>query len=118
MPNIKQDNRTYYRQLYIKVEPGQIYAFIPGTIIDIFVKKGQKVKKGTPLCALHAMKMDNEICSPVDGIVQTINIKKDQVVSKNDVLIMISSDDVSENTKEQKEEKAPSKETKEKKEKK
>ena len=40
MPNIKQDNRTYYRQLYIKVEPGQIYAFIPGTIIDIFVKKG------------------------------------------------------------------------------
>lgn len=118
MPNIKQDNRTYYRQLYIKVEPGQIYAFIPGTIIDIFVKKGQKVKKGTPLCALHAMKMDNEICSPVDGVVQTINIKKAQVVSKNDVLIMISSEEVSENTKEQKEEKAPSKETKEKKEKK
>lgn len=118
MPNIKQDNRTYYRQLYIKVEPGQIYAFIPGTIIDIFVKKGQKVKKGTPLCTLHAMKMDNEICSPVDGVVQTINIKKAQVVSKNDVLIMISSEEVSENTKEQKEEKAPSKETKEKKEKK
>ena len=115
MPNIKQDNRTYYRQLYIKVEPGQIYAFIPGTIIDIFVKKGQKVKKGTPLCALHAMKMDNEICSPVDGIVQTINIKKDQVVSKNDVLIMISSDDVSEK---QIQDKAPSKETKEKKDKK
>jgi biotin carboxyl carrier protein len=118
MPNIKQDNRTYYRQLYIKIEPGQIYAFIPGTIIDIFVKKGQKVKKGTPLCTLHAMKMDNEICSPVDGVVQTINIKKAQVVSKNDVLIMISSEEVSENTKEQKEEKAPSKETKEKKEKK
>ncbi len=118
MPNIKQDHRTYYRQLYIKIEPGQIYAFIPGTIIDIFVKKGQKVKKGTPLCTLHAMKMDNEICSPVDGVVQTINIKKAQVVSKNDVLIMISSEEVSENTKEQKEEKAPSKDPKEKKEKK
>lgn len=115
MPNIKQDNRTYYRQLYIKIEPGQIYAFIPGTIIDIFVKKGQKVKKGTPLCTLHAMKMDNEISSPIDGIVQAVNIKKDQIVSKNDVLIMISSEDVSEKQKEQKEEKAPLKEKKEKK---
>lgn len=99
MSNTKQDNRTYYRQLYIKIEPGQIYAFIPGTIIDIFVKKGQKVKKGTPLCTLHAMKMDNEICSPIDGIVKTINIKKDQIVSKNDVLIMIGGEETAEKSK-------------------
>lgn len=82
--------RTYYRQLYIKIEPGQIYAFIPGTIIDIFVRKGQKVKKGDALCSLHAMKMDNEICSTIDGTIAAINIKKGQVVNKNTVLIEVS----------------------------
>lgn len=116
MSNIKQEHRTHYRQLYIKVEPGQVYAFIPGTIIDIFVKKGQKVKKGTPLCTLHAMKMDNEICSPIDGVVKSINIKKDQIVSKNDVLIMVEREETNETPKEvkpaPKEDKTPAKETK------
>ena len=84
-----KQERTYYRQLYIKVEPGEIYAFIPGTIIEIFVKKGQKVKKGEPLFSLHAMKMDNVLCSTIDGTVKAINIKKGQIVSKNDVLVEI-----------------------------
>lgn len=89
MSDNKPDIRTHYRQLYIKVEPGQIYAFIPGTILDIFVKKGQKVKKGETLCSLHAMKMDNEICSTIDGTVKVINIKKGQIVSKNEVMIEV-----------------------------
>ena len=87
MSDIKPDIRTHYRQLYVKVEPGQIYAFIPGTIIDIFVKKGQKVKKGDPLFTLHPMKMDNELCSTIDGTIGAINIKAGQIVNKNDVLI-------------------------------
>ncbi|MBQ9254741.1 MAG: acetyl-CoA carboxylase biotin carboxyl carrier protein subunit [Bacteroidales bacterium] len=82
--------RKHYRQLYIEVEPGQIYAFIPGTIMEIFVKKGDKVTKGQPLCTLHAMKMDNNICSTIDGKVEKVNIKEGQSVSKNDVLISIT----------------------------
>lgn len=89
MSEKNKDQRAYYRQLYIKVDPGQIYAFIPGTIIDIFVKKGQSVKKGDAICSLHAMKMDNIITSTIDGKIKAINIKKGQVVSKNDVLIEI-----------------------------
>lgn len=89
MSEKKPDQRTHYRQLYIKVNPGEIYAFIPGTIIDVFVKKGELVKKGDPLCSLHAMKMDNIIGSTIDGKVKTINIKKGQVVSRNEVLIEI-----------------------------
>jgi pyruvate carboxylase subunit B len=84
-----KQERTYYRQLYIKVEPGEIYAFIPGTIMEIFVKKGQKVKKGEPLFSLHAMKMDNVLCSTIDGTIKAINIKKGQIVTKNDVLVEI-----------------------------
>ncbi|MDR0790440.1 MAG: biotin/lipoyl-binding protein [Bacteroidales bacterium] len=86
---VVEEARTTYRQIYIKINEGQVYAFIPGTILEIFVKKGQNVKKGEPLCSLHAMKMDNNICSTIDGKVHTINIKKGQNVSKNDVLIEV-----------------------------
>ena len=81
--------RTHYRQLYVKVAPGEIYAFIPGTIMKVFVEEGQSVKKGDPLCSLHAMKMDNQICSTMDGVVKSVNIKEGQNVSKNDVLIEV-----------------------------
>ena len=81
--------KKQYRQLYVQVPAGEVYAFIPGTVIDIFVKKGDKVKKGQPLLSLHAMKMDNNICANIDGIVESINVKKKQTVSKNDVLINI-----------------------------
>jgi biotin carboxyl carrier protein len=86
---VAAEARTTYRQIYIKIAEGQIYAFIPGTIIDIFVKKGQLVSKGEPLCSLHAMKMDNNICSTIDGKVTAVNIKRGQNVSKNDVLIEV-----------------------------
>lgn len=85
-----EEIRKHYRQLYIEVDPGQVYAFIPGTIMEIFVKEGEKVKKGQPLCTLHAMKMDNAICSTIDGVIDKINIKPGQSVSKNDVLISIA----------------------------
>lgn len=83
------ETRTHYRQLYVKVDPGEVYAFIPGTIVDIFVEKGAEVKVGDPLCSLHAMKMDNIITSPIEGKVESVNIEKEQVVTRNDVLIKI-----------------------------
>ncbi|MBR1770326.1 MAG: biotin/lipoyl-binding protein [Bacteroidales bacterium] len=85
-----ENQRKHYRQLYIEVEAGEVYAFIPGTIMDVLVKEGEQVKKGQPLCILHAMKMDNKICSDIDGVVEKINISANQNVSKNDVLIKIS----------------------------
>ncbi len=87
-----KNERSHYRQLYVKVAPGEIYAFIPGTIVNVLVEKGQKVKKGEVLCILHAMKMDNQICSPIDGIVKAVNISEGQNVSKNDVLLEIVSE--------------------------
>ncbi len=84
-----ENERKHYRQLYIEVTAGETFAFIPGTIMDILVKEGEKVKKGQPLCTLHAMKMDNRICSDIDGIVKQINIEPNQNVTKNDVLIKV-----------------------------
>ena len=44
-----------------------IKAPMPGTILDIKVQNGEKVSKGQVLAILEAMKMENEIMSPVDG---------------------------------------------------
>ncbi len=66
-----------------------IYSFIPGTVIDIYVKKGEKVKAGQTLLTLDAMKMHNQIRMPFDGEIVKINIRKDQVIPKNQILIEV-----------------------------
>jgi len=66
-----------------------ISAFIPGTIRNIYVKIGEKVKKGDKLLVLEAMKMKNIINSPIGGVIKSINVKENQSVAKNDLLIEI-----------------------------
>ena len=41
----------------------------------VYVKSGEEVKADAPLCVLVAMKMENEIRTPIDGIVKEIYIK-------------------------------------------
>ena len=48
---------------------------------------GQKVKKDEPLIILEAMKMENVLCSPVDGVIKEILVNTKQTVEKNTVLI-------------------------------
>lgn len=64
-----------------------IKAPMPGLIFDIQVEEGQEVKKGEPVLILEAMKMENIIKSPGDGIVKLIKVKKGDSVEKNQVLI-------------------------------
>ena len=66
-----------------------VIAPLPGTIYEIKVTKGQKVKEGDSLIKLIAMKMENDITSPKSGIVKEIKVKKDESVSKDDILIII-----------------------------
>ncbi len=66
-----------------------IYSFIPGTIIDIYVKTGQKVKEGEVILILEAMKMHNNVTMPFDGVIKKINIKRDQIIPKKTLMIEI-----------------------------
>jgi biotin carboxyl carrier protein len=66
-----------------------IEAPMPGKIIDIMVEEGTEVKEGEPIIILEAMKMQNEIASHVTGIVQSVSVKKNDSVMKDDVLIDI-----------------------------
>ena len=66
-----------------------LYSFIPGTIIDIFVKPKQKVKEGETLLLLEAMKMQNQVRMPFDGEIVKIYVKKDEVVPNRHLMVEI-----------------------------
>ena len=62
---------------------------IPGMVIDIKVAPGQNVKKGAVLLILEAMKMENEIAAPADGVVTQVLVAKGASVVTDDILILI-----------------------------
>lgn len=67
-----------------------IEAPMPGTIMDIKVNKGDKVKKGQLLVILEAMKMENEIYAPTEGIVGEILISKGSSVNTKETMIVLN----------------------------
>jgi biotin carboxyl carrier protein len=77
------------RKPYQKTDNKKITAFIPGLIVSLYVEKGKKVKMGDKLLVLEAMKMKNDVKSPVDGIIKEVAIKEGSVVIKNQFLLEI-----------------------------
>mgnify|MGYP001256351295 CR=1 FL=1 len=69
---------------------GRIKAPIPGQITRVFVEPGQSVTAGQPLLILEAMKMENQIRAPFDGVVQTIQVSAGQVVRLQEVLVEVA----------------------------
>jgi len=64
-----------------------INAPMPGILIDINVKVGDKIKEGDTLLILEAMKMENAISSPKDAIVKSVFAIKGETVDKGKLLI-------------------------------
>ena len=77
------------RVKWIAPNPNHIYSFIPGTIIDIFVKPREKVKEGETLLLLEAMKMQNQVRMPFDGQIVKIYVKKDDIIPRKHLMIEI-----------------------------
>jgi biotin carboxyl carrier protein len=80
-------------------DPLKIYAVIPGTILKISVKEGQRVNKGRALYILEAMKMKNRILSNVQGEVYKIHVEEGQKVAKNELIMEFRKIDGNKNSK-------------------
>ena len=68
---------------------GCITTAMPGTIIDVKVKIGDRVDAGDSVIVIEAMKMENEIQSPTSGIVVAIHVVKGETVSPDETLLEI-----------------------------
>ncbi len=60
-----------------------------GNIWKVQKKQGDRVKKGEVLLILEAMKMENEICSPIDGIVTSMNALENGSVAAGALLCLL-----------------------------
>lgn len=72
-----------------KVENEFIKAPMPGKIIDVLVREGAPILRGEPIVILEAMKMQNEIISPVNGTITRVTTKANTNVMKDDILVEI-----------------------------
>lgn len=62
-------------------------AAMPGIVLEVKVKIGDKIKKGQPLLILEAMKMENIIKAQGDGTVKAVYIKNGESVEKGNKLL-------------------------------
>ncbi len=74
----------------VAVDGTQVLAPMPGMVIRYLVKEGDKVKAGDPLLILEAMKMQNNVPAPADGVVKSIKFDPGASVNTNDVLAVIA----------------------------
>ena len=65
----------------------ELKAPMPGLVLNVLTQVGDEVTEGQELIILEAMKMENAIKSPQDGIIQSIAVQNQDKVEKNQILI-------------------------------
>lgn len=66
-----------------------VTAPMPGLVVDVAVKVGDKVKEGEGLVTVEAMKMQNELKAPQEGVVKEVRVQKGTAVNGGDKLVII-----------------------------
>jgi len=64
-----------------------VYAKMPGKIVKVLAKPGDKVEKGQPVLVMEAMKMENEIRASLTGEVLNLCVKEGQAVETGSLLM-------------------------------
>ena len=69
------------------LNPLEIGAPIPGTVLAILVSEGDTVAENQPLMIVEAMKMETRVSASVSGMVELINVKEGQQVKAGELLL-------------------------------
>ncbi|HJP78435.1 MAG TPA: acetyl/propionyl/methylcrotonyl-CoA carboxylase subunit alpha [Pseudonocardiaceae bacterium] len=69
---------------------GPITSPMPGTVLDVRVKAGEKVSAGQALLVVEAMKMEHTITAQIDGIVAELPVRAGQQVALDERLALIT----------------------------
>jgi biotin carboxyl carrier protein len=68
----------------------QLVAQMPGLVRAVTVSENDHVKKGQTLAVIEAMKMENKVAAPFDGLVKKLIIKVGQTVEREQVLLELT----------------------------
>lgn len=68
---------------------GLIQTPMPGKIVEVLVKEGDEVESGQALLIVESMKMQNEICADVNGVVRKIHFQAGDLANFGDPLVEI-----------------------------
>ncbi len=66
-----------------------VTAPMPGKVLKVVVGVGAAVKNGDLVLILEAMKMENEIFSPADGVIKEIRSREGDAVNSGDVMMVV-----------------------------
>jgi biotin carboxyl carrier protein len=69
--------------------PTQVHAIIPGVVVTVAVALGDAVTAGQRLLVVEAMKMQNELRAPRDGVVGRVAVGERQTIDVGDLLVVI-----------------------------
>jgi propionyl-CoA carboxylase alpha chain len=64
-----------------------LFCPMPGLVVDVLVKKGDRVYKGQNLVIVESMKMESGVASPCDGMVEEVSVRPGQAVEAEDILV-------------------------------
>jgi len=83
------EHTTKARAKADEANPGHLGAPMPGMVVTVAVKTGQKVLKGAPLLSIEAMKMETMLTADRDAIIATVHVKPGDVIAAKDLLIEV-----------------------------
>jgi biotin carboxyl carrier protein len=69
--------------------PTEIHAIIPGRVAAVSVVPGDPVVMGQPMLVIEAMKMQNELRAPRDGVVSSVAVGPGQTIEVGDLLLAL-----------------------------
>ena len=70
-------------------EPGHVTAAMPGNVVEVLVKEGEKVEAGQGILVTEAMKMESEIQANIAGTVAQVYVAKGDRVTPGEILVEI-----------------------------
>ena len=85
-PALQQEVK-YASSSDVIISDGLISTPMPGKIVKVMVKKGERVQEGQSLIIVESMKMENDICSPFDGKVASINVSPGDLAQPGESLV-------------------------------
>jgi biotin carboxyl carrier protein len=90
LEKVKDDSDNFTKEAVEFVSRDEISTPMPGKVVKILVKKGEKVKAKQPLVIVESMKMENEIKSPADGEVKSIHFGPGDLVKPGQPIVKLT----------------------------